>query len=564
MDSLELASEVADPATEPAAGDATATAVIEETPEQLAARLGAQAAADEASEREAQLQKLLQRMQQNADFPSLRDSIRSIQGIARSDTAHLRTLTEHVLGDVALSNKLLRMINAAFYSSVGGGNIDSLARAVALMGFTPVAMLASSLSLFERLPKGPDGARVQKEFARALLAAMLANQFCPIRRMEESAYVVALFQNLGTMLAWMHFPREAAEIEALDRQADEPSHESLQRASRKILGISYEDLAIEVARTWGWPESLQVSLRRLEPVDPERAATPDEYLRVVCTAANRLAPQIEQMDDPAALEACLNQFETTYGIPISLAADELPGMVERARSTWADLALVLGFAKLKPPATKTAASGKTPTRGAAGQTVESQKAAPRAAARPTPVARRSNPAVAAALSVALGAISQRAMSEAPLSEVMQQVMELLRESMGLQRVIVCLRDEATGELVGRHGVGDRAAKLAPIFRIPMQPPSDLFGLLCSKQADTLISDTTDEIIAKRLPAWFRQQIKAPSFVLLPLSMGSQTIGLIYGDHREANSLVVDDNELTLLKALRNQLVMAMRLRGQTG
>ena len=560
MQSLELETDVALRDASNAAVEAVE--VISETPEQRAEGL----AAAEAAERDAQLQKLLQRMQQNADFPSLRDSIRSIQGIARSETAHLRTLTEHVLGDIALSNKLLRMINAAFYSSVGGGHIDSLSRAVALMGFTPVAMLASSLSLFDRLPKGPDGARVQQEFARALLAAMLANQFCPIRRLEESAYVVAMFQNLGTMLAWMHFPQEAAEIEALVQNADEPGHEAQQQASRKVLGISYDDLAIEVARTWGWPESLQTSLRKLEPRDPAQAATPEEFLRVVCTAANRLAPQIDHLDDPAALEACLKQFNLIYGIPISLGDDELPAMVERARSSWRDLALVLGFAKLKPPAAKAPASGKAPARHSAGPARGAAPASPgamRAASpvRPVPAARRSDPAVAAALSSALGTISLRAMSDMPMGEVMQLVMDLLRESMGLQRVIVCLRDESNGDLVGRHGVGDGAVKFTTLFRIPMLPPSDLFGLLCSKQADTLISDTTDEIIAKRLPAWFRQQIKAPSFVLLPLSMGQQTIGMIYGDHREANSLAVNDNELTLLKALRNQLVMAMQLRG---
>ena len=44
-------------------------------------------------------------------------------------------------------------------------------------------------------------------------------------------------------------------------------------------------------------------------------------------------------------------------------------------------------------------------------------------------------------------------------------------------------------------------------------------------------------------------------------MGEKPIGLIYGDCRDGDSLSINDNELTLLKALRNQLVMAMRLRG---
>lgn len=561
------------------------------SPEQAAARAEAEAraqaeaaAAEEAAQREAQLQLLMERMQKHADFPSLRESIRGIQTIARSEKAHLRALTEEVLGDVALSNKLLRMINTAFYSSVGGGNISSLQRAVALMGFQPVGMLASSLTLFDRLPKGPDGDRVRKEYSRALMAAMLANQFCPVRKLEESAYIAAMFQNLGTMLAWMHFPPEATEIEALVAQSEHKDHEALQMASRQVLGMGYDDLAIEVARQWGWPENLQSNLRRLEPSDPEREATNEEYLRVVCTAANRLAAELEQIDGPEALEAALAAFRTRYGIPLGLGEEELPEMVERARAQWDDLSLVLGIAKLKPPPPKAAparggakaGAAAEPVRKAGGKPAEPaasvRSATPPKAAEPAaPVRRpaagaapRNDASVAAALSAAVGALSQRAMSDAPLAEILQLVMNHLREAMALQRVVICLRDTAGGELVGRLGVGDRAMQLAPLFRIPMQPPADLFGLLCAREADTLISDTSDPVIAQRLPAWFRQHVKAPAFVMLPLAMGGKPLGMIYGDHALQNRLAVDENELTLLKALRNQLIMAMRLRGVSG
>lgn len=573
------------------AGDATAGAEtgaeavvppVPLTPEQAAALAEAEAlalaeaaAAQEAAEREAQLQLLLQRMQKHADFPSLRESIRGIQTIARSDKAHLRALTDEVLGDVALSNKLLRMINTAFYSSVGGGNISSLQRAVALMGFQPVGMLATSLTMFDKLPKGPDGERVRKEFSRALMAAMLANQFCPVRRLEESAYIAALFQNLGTMLAWMHFPPEATEVEALVAQSPTRDHEAMQVASRQVLGMAYDDLAIEVARQWGWPEGLQANLRRLEPADPESPATKDEYLRVVCTAANKLAIELEQVDGPEALEALVASFHARYGMSLSLPEQDLPEMVERARAQWDDLSLVLGIAKLKPPAAKAGQKSTTPSlaQGIKGKPAEQASPARPAgkppADAPVPARRvhavpRTDPAVAAALSAAVSSLSMRAMSDAPLTEILQLVMNHLYESMRLQRVVICLRDNASGELVGRLGVGDRAMKLAPHFRIPMQPPSDLFGLLCAKEADTLISDTVDPVIAQRLPAWFRQQVQAPSFVLLPLVMNAKPLGLIYGDHALPNTLSVNDHELTLLKALRNQLIIAMRLRGVAG
>ncbi len=577
------ASPARSPAADPAPTEAAAPLSAEEqATQEAAARAQAEhdAAAVEAAEREAQLQRLLQRMQKSADFPSLKDSIRSIQKVSRSETAHLRALTDEVLGDVALTNKLLRLINTAFYSSVGGGGITSIKRAVALMGFQSIGMLAASLTLFDKLPKGPDGERVRAEFRRALLAAMLASEFCPTHKLQENAYLAALFQNLGPMLAWMHFRDEATQIEAQLAEAGTPidgsDHAALQKTSRDVLGMGYEDLGVEVAGQWGWPEELQLALRRLEPRDPEAPVGHDERLRVACTAANHLARQMLEIEDPQALEACLAQFTEAYGIPLGLDVEHLTPIVERSRQQWADLAVMLGMSV--PGIAKAGANNKAGAAGTASKaparpgaaapakaTASSQvhAAQPAKAPAPAPVRPRAPvpAAVGAALSVALEAISQRAMSDAPLGEVLQFVMAQLQQSLQLQRVVVCLRDSASGELRGRLGSGERAQQLAPMFRVPMRPPGDLFGLLCTKGADTLISDASDALIAKSLPGWFHQQVKAPTFLLLPLTLGQQPLGLIYGDRAHANSLQVGDAELTLLKAMRNQLVMAMRLRG---
>ncbi|MFY8086697.1 MAG: hypothetical protein ACOVOG_05740, partial [Rubrivivax sp.] len=74
---------------------------------------------DEAERRAKALARLMHRISEHADFPSLRDSIGGIQKIARSDRAHVNQLSGLVLNDVGMTSKLLRIINAAFYVSVG-------------------------------------------------------------------------------------------------------------------------------------------------------------------------------------------------------------------------------------------------------------------------------------------------------------------------------------------------------------------------------------------------------------------------------------------------------------
>ena len=75
---------------------------------------------------------------------------------------------------------------------------------------------------------------------------------------------------------------------------------------------------------------------------------------------------------------------------------------------------------------------------------------------------------------------------------------------------------------------------------------------------TLDTHTTTATIAARLPAWFREQIAAPSFVVLPLMVKGAPFALIYADKAELGAVRFTPQELALLGTLRNQAVMAFR------
>ncbi|MFM8769646.1 MAG: HDOD domain-containing protein, partial [Rubrivivax sp.] len=344
-----------DDANPPALAEAQAAPAPEISPEEQAAK---EAAEKEAAEREAALNRLMERISKNSNFPSLRDSIRSIQKIARSDTAHRRAFTDQVLDDVALTAKLLRLINAAYYSSVGAGSITSIDRALSLMGFQMVGLLAGSLMLFERMPKGPAAEHVKRCFNRALLSGLLAQEFCHSTKQFEGAYITALFLDLGLMLVEMHFPEDAQSLrvklnawKAENPGASEQAcHDAQQRISRQILGLSCEDIGIEVARQWGWPENLTSNLRRHYGADPEQAASSEEYMRVLCTAATELSAQIQVLpphrneDQRAdAIKACLRRFAASYSGLLSFDAEALPEAGIKSLQSWESMSMAMGF-----------------------------------------------------------------------------------------------------------------------------------------------------------------------------------------------------------------------------
>ena len=107
-------------------------------------------------------------------FGPVSDSVGRIQAISVSESESLGALANEILKDVALTNKLLRIVNTAHYRTAGGGTISTVSRAISLIGFAGIRNLALSLMLVERMEDKQHAQQLKEEFMRALMAGMLA------------------------------------------------------------------------------------------------------------------------------------------------------------------------------------------------------------------------------------------------------------------------------------------------------------------------------------------------------------------------------------------------------
>ncbi|GCL63385.1 serine/threonine protein kinase [Pseudaquabacterium pictum] len=528
---------------------------------------------------------LLRRMRHKSDFPALTGHVLRIQRMANSDSDSLSSLADEILKDVALTQKLLRLVNTAQYRRNGHG-VSTVSRAVALVGLAGIRNLALSLVLVEHMKDKAHAQRLKEEFLRSMLAAQLAHALSAGARDAEEAFLGGMFYNLGKLLTEYYFPDEAEAIRAQLRltpaPADSRSHpdQLADRAAHMVLGLGFEALGMGVARHWSLPDSLQRCMRRPDGVLPAQSlASGPERLRWLAVAANEVSDALWSADDdslPLRLEAVVQR----HGRVLGLALPELRRAVDAARTVMAEMAPAMGLvlprgsrgqqvldqaAPADPPDTLTP-HRLVATLGAAAAV------SPAAADQPTvrlvdtpPPGRTAGPTVVVSEVLAAGIqdiTDTLAGDSFRLNEVLRMVLETMYRALGFQRMVFCLRDPASGRLHGRFGLGDRAAALSPLFQVPLrwpanQPP-DLFGAVCLKGSDTLIADARAPAIAQRLPAWYRQQVDAPSFLLLPMQMKQAPFALIYADQAQAGALQVGDRELALLRTLRNQAVMAFR------
>ena len=76
--------------------------------------------------------------------------------------------------------------------------------------------------------------------------------------------------------------------------------------------------------------------------------------------------------------------------------------------------------------------------------------------------------------------------------------------------------------------------------------------------DILISDTNDPKIKPRIPDWFRKVLTSETFVLFPLTIKGNPVAMIYADKDGAGDIVIPEKELSLLRTLRNQALLAIK------
>lgn len=513
---------------------------------------------------------LLRRMRHKTDFPAMSDSMVRIQGMASSDKESVGSITNEILKDIALTNKLLRLVNSAHYARSGA--ISTVSRAVSLVGLNGIRNMALSLVLLEHMQDKAHANLLKAEFLRSLMAGSIAGELCPSARDAEEAFIGSMFQNLGRLLAEFYFPEEATAIRAQTMARQHPVTEAL--ASASVLGLSYEELGVGVAKAWGLPAAIQRCMRKPAAEPPGRVAEDSaERMRWIAMAANETADALlhcppKELD--TRLAGVVTRFAKTLGVSPkemhSATATARLKLVEMARAM--DLKVVPGSAAarlLKIPDVMASADLTASTKAFGAEASDALSPLELHATQPAGFtelpAATAGPVVnlAEVLTAGIQDITNAMVEDFRLSDVLRMIIETMYRAMALHRIVFCMRDAKTDCLTGRFGLGADTDKLVSCFKISLQAVQpDLFAAVCNKGADTMISDATEARMAARLPAWYKQAVNAPTFLLLPLQIKGKPFGLIYADKAMPGSLVLNEKELALLRTLRNQAVMAFK------
>ncbi|MES9867830.1 MAG: HDOD domain-containing protein, partial [Candidatus Thiodiazotropha sp. LLP2] len=201
---------------------------------------------------------LLRRMKRKSDFPALSQSVRSINAMSDVSDRSVNQMAGVIVKDFALTNKILKVVNSAYYGRFSG-HIGTVSRAVVVLGTQAIRSLAASLIFFEHIENKQQAEYLRELVSSALFRATLAqNVASEIDQHEaEEYFLTGLLNDLGKVLVAFYLPEESQEIERLIKvEGKEPV-----TVQHSVLGVSFETIGIEIAKQWNFPKQLTDSLK---------------------------------------------------------------------------------------------------------------------------------------------------------------------------------------------------------------------------------------------------------------------------------------------------------------
>jgi putative nucleotidyltransferase with HDIG domain len=174
------------------------------------------------------------------------------------DLVHSPKSTAHEIGEVIssdpnLSARLLKLVNSSFYGY--SGSIDTLSRAIAIVGTRELYGLAISVSAVRAFSKIPAQLINMDTFWRhslycGIIARYLAKR-CGILH-PERLFVAGLLHDIGELVLFARAPEKTRDL-MLMAEGDE---NILAHAERQEFGLNHADLGALLATLWQLPDTV--------------------------------------------------------------------------------------------------------------------------------------------------------------------------------------------------------------------------------------------------------------------------------------------------------------------
>jgi HD-like signal output (HDOD) protein len=519
------------------------------------------------------LDKVLRRIRRTKDFPTISKYVIEINQklsdhCIQSSASELANI---ILKDYALTNKLLKLVNSAFYGFVAG-KVTTVTRAVVLLGYDNVRLAAISLVLFEHFKS--------KSAARDLKDATISSFWCgllakEIARMQflidpEEAFICALLHQLGKLLTIYHMPDEFREIKYLTTQQGTKEI----KAVKQVLGISYKSLGIGVAKQWNFPDRI---LNTMASISTEQLEDKSKRIDPLCALSNftnalrRIINEIRFDRRETAMANLLDRYSAYVTISykqlkavMAACLDSLFKHSDALQFSLDESEFLMRLTGRNPVAVNKNARDHHELPGHGRKPKEESGPAFRLTDREQigacTVALECNDAV----SIIMGGIQEInsvMLGDHEVNDIALLSLEIIYRALQCNRAVLFINDSRKKAMTARFGYGAGIQHIVGKveFDIGLPGEPDLFSQSIHSGKDLIVDDAHAPELHLLIPEWYRKNIDAKAFAFLPIAYQSICVGAYYAD-LDFTGPPISAIDHKYLSMLRNQLILDIKMR----
>jgi len=473
----------------------------------------------------ATLDLLWERIRRQGDMPGFTRAINAILASMRGEDEREFSMTQTVLSDPVLTQKVLRLANSGMYSAFGQ-RVNTVSKAVLVLGTEAIGHLALGLKLIEELSKStPNSAIAHVEMEKAVLAGMVAQQVAAsaATRDPEEAVVCSILHSLGRMMVTFYMPERWTELQEKAGAGSEGE------AAPALLGLSLEQIGRSTAEHWGLPRNLVAGMRSVEPGERGEGFGHEDWLAALGTMSTRCASSL--WNDDADGEQAVRELADAFAPMLGVEPERILGAVDKAKL---EAAADLTIAPLANPPEKRAKVDAVERKREAGNRI-----------------------------LMSGVADMRDAGQGPSpGQMTAMALETMFKGLSCTRAFAFLRNRREGKYQAKMGLGDGAKALLPNLAFDDGYEANVFHAALASDRVIFIENARDPKFAAKLPGWWRGTLsEARCFVVIPLCLHGQPVGFVYGDWDDTFPTVhLSQAEFSLLNDLRALVVRTVERR----
>ncbi|MCX6645391.1 MAG: HDOD domain-containing protein, partial [bacterium] len=243
------------------------------------------------------------------ELPTLPDVVFKVNELVNDKNTSSADLERVISRDQAIAAKVLKLVNSSFYGLPR--RVDTLSRAIPLLGFSTVRNLVMTVSIFDLLTMGSFDVKQFWQHAFGTSIAARAIAIADNLPDAETHSLAGLLHDIGKVLMMQCFPKEYQAV--LDMM--EAKGCNFLQAEKKLYPTNHCLIGSAVADKWGFPVNLKAVIEHHH--NPEPAGDLADFVAVT-TSANILAhPDEEGFFVMKGFDTCEEACESFHPITMT-------------------------------------------------------------------------------------------------------------------------------------------------------------------------------------------------------------------------------------------------------